>query len=84
MKNTTKTKATTTKTKKAAATKPKTTKRKATTSSSSSGFHSTKFNFMTSVLIVSLLLNLFTAAIWITLQVTTIYDASLYDLFIGR
>lgn len=36
------------------------------------------------ILIVSLLLNLFAVCVWLTLNITSVYDAELFDLFVTR
>lgn len=41
-------------------------------------------DFKTAVLLISLLINLFTLCVWITLQLTTEYDNQLFTLFIHR
>jgi len=44
----------------------------------------TSADLRTALLIVSLILNVFVFCIWLTLQLTSQYDAALYDFFIFR
>lgn len=44
----------------------------------------TTIDLVAAVLIVSLLINLFLVCLWVTLRVTTQYDAALGQFFLGR
>lgn len=67
--------------------KKTTTKRapkKTTSSKKPVAVFQTGADLKTSLLIVSVLINLFVLCIWVALKMTTVYDASLSQVFLGR
>lgn len=58
--------------------------KRATTTKKLNLEHKSGFDFLMALLVVSLLFNLFTVCVWLILNITTIYDAQLADIFLSR